>query len=195
MITAIVLAAGQSTRMGSKNKMFLPFMDSTVLSQVIAELIISNVDEIIVVMDNDTHANEIEVVSQVKLCINPNALSGLTSSIQTGVENAHPDSDLLICLGDMPLINSKEYNLLINKSINQNKKVIIRPYFNQKFGNPILFSRDYRREILELKFQHGCKPIVLANKENVLTVEMPSQSILLDIDTEEEYKTLLNHVS
>ena len=109
MITAIVLAAGQSTRMGSKNKMFLPFRNSTVLSQVIAELIISNVDEIIVVMDNDTHANEIELVSQVKLCINPNALSGLTSSIQTGVENAHPDSDLLICLGDMPLINSKEY--------------------------------------------------------------------------------------
>ncbi len=195
MITAIVLAAGKSSRMKDKNKMFLPFKDSTVISNVIAELLLSNIDEIIVVSDNIDHKNELAIVRQVQFVLNPNPVLGMTSSIKIGVEKAHARSHYMICLGDMPMTSTKDYNLLINRFIANKYNDILQPIFKNKPGNPVLFPNSFRSKILELEYTEGCKPILKDHPSQVIQLEMPTDSIHLDIDTEEDYKSLLNCVS
>ena len=195
MITAIVLAAGKSSRMGSKNKMFLPFGDTTVVSHVIAELIMSRIDEIVVITDSEEHVNELAIISNVRVRINPAPEKGMTSSIQTGVLHCRENSHYLVCLGDMPLIRSNEYNILIDKFLEEKQKAIVQPTFKSLPGNPVLFPNHLRDAILKLNEPDGCKPVVIQNKNILRQVEMPSDSIRLDIDTEEDYLKLLNRVS
>jgi molybdenum cofactor cytidylyltransferase len=195
MITAIVLAAGKSSRMRDKNKMFLPFRDSTIISNVIAELLIADIDEIIVVSNNIDHKNELAIVSKVQFALNPNPALGMTSSIKIGVEKARAKSHYMICLGDMPTITTNEYNLLIHKFIDNKNKGILQPIFQNKPGNPVLFPNSFRSKILELEYTEGCKPILKDHPSQVIQLEMPTENIHLDIDTEEDYNNLLNRIS
>jgi molybdenum cofactor cytidylyltransferase len=192
MITAIVLAAGNSTRMGPINKMLLPIGGSSVVGTTINALIHSLVDGIIVIENQDgSIAKHLDQNLKVKVICNKDAEQGLTTSIQCGVNAANnKTTGFLICLGDMPMLTSNDYNLLINKLIEQNKKVIVLPIFEEKRGNPVLFSRHFKDEILKLKEKNGCKPVVLNNEIFVREVPFSNNHCLADIDTMEGYKKL-----
>ena len=113
MISAIVLAAGKSARMGAINKMLLPFRNSTVIGTVINELKQSLIDEIIIVENqSSTISGHLDDDPRVKFITNLSLDAGLASSIQCGVREASKKaSGFLICLGDMPLLNNKDYKI------------------------------------------------------------------------------------
>ena len=192
MISAIVLAAGKSSRMGAENKMLLPFRGSTVIGSVINALEQSLVDEIIVVENNETIiAQQLDYSKKVKFVINIDANQGLSTSIQCGIKVAKPITNgYLICLGDMPLLIETDYNLLINKLLNSENKVILIPKFNNKRGNPVLFSSHFKEDILLLKDKEGCKPVVVANDNFVNEIPFSNNHCHVDIDTIEDYQKL-----
>lgn len=196
MLTAIVLAAGRSTRMGKNNKMLLPFGNSTIIETVLSEIVNAKVDKVILVVDdlaflknNRFEKNDIEVV------VNKNSGTGLTSSIQKGVVNALPESDLIICLGDMPLLKSNDYNLLINNLLQIKSQVIIQPKKGNKTGNPIIFSHHFRDEVLGLNESNGCRPIVKSNLKYLERIPVSNEHYFLDIDTEDDYQNMLDSIS
>lgn len=193
MISAIVLAAGKSARMGKVNKMLLPYGESTVIGTVVDALANSLVGEIIVVENQDASiAAHLDSNAKVKFVTNKNADQGLTSSIQCGVEAASNNSTgYLICLGDMPLLTSTDYNLLINTLLNLKHEAILMPIYNNKRGNPVLFSVNFKEDVLLLKDNSGCKPVVTANNDFVIEVPFPNNSCHVDIDTMEDYKRLI----
>lgn len=190
MISAIVLAAGKSSRMGAENKMLLPFRNSTVIGTVINTLEQSLVDEIILVENNESNlSQQLDYGAKVKFVTNAAADLGLTSSIQCGIEAASSTADgYLLCLGDMPLLTIKDYNLLINNLLEAFTKAIIIPSFDYKRGNPVLFSSDFKEEILLLQDKGGCKPVVLANDKFVIEIQLSTNNCHLDIDTIEDYQ-------
>jgi molybdenum cofactor cytidylyltransferase len=190
MISAIVLAAGKSSRMGAENKMLLPFKGSTMISLVIAALDLSLVEEIIVVENHETNiAQQLEYSAKVKFVINLAAEQGLTTSIQCGIKAASSSATAyLICLGDMPLLTNNDYNILINKTLENSDKVILIPKFNNKRGNPVLFSSHFKDEILRLGEKSGCKPVVVANDNFVNEVPFPDNHCHVDIDNLEDYQ-------
>ena len=190
MISAIVLAAGKSSRMGAENKMLLPFRDSTVIGTVINTLEQSLVDEIIVVENNESNqSQQLDYGAKVKFITNAAADLGLTTSIQCGIEASSSSTDgYLICLGDMPLLTSNDYNSLINNLLDIFTKAIIIPSFDYKRGNPVLFSSDFKAEILLLQDKGGCKPVVVANDKFVIEVPLSTNNCHLDIDTTEDYQ-------
>ena len=192
MISAIVLSAGKSTRMGSVNKMLLPFGRSTVIGTVIANLCNSKIDEIIIIENSEQKISEhLDAHPKVKVATNTNAAKGLTSSIQCGVNAASDETTgYLICLGDMPLVKNKEYNLLINNDLKKYSKVIFQPSYNGKKGNPVLFSSKFRPDILALEALDGCKPLIIKNQACVIEIPFPTSNCHLDIDTMEDYKKL-----
>jgi len=194
MISAIVLAAGKSTRMGANNKMLLPFRGSTVIETTVNALIESEVDEIIVVENQDgAIANHLDKNLKVKVICNMDADQGLTTSIQCGVEVASNDtSAFLICLGDMPLLSFNDYNRLINKLIDYKQKVILLPFSDGKRGNPVLFSHHFKENILQLEEKNGCKPIILNNQNYLLEVPFSNNHCYADIDTMEDYNRIKN---
>ena len=194
MISAIVLAAGKSSRMGAENKMLLPFRGSTVIGTVLNALEQSLADEIIVVENKETNiGQQLDHNAKVKFVTNLAADQGLTTSIQCGIREAsNNNSGYLVCLGDMPLLTNNDYNLLINKLLENNNKAILIPKFNNKRGNPVLFSSHFKEEILGLEEKIGCKPVVVANDNLVNEVPFSNNHCHVDIDNMKDYRNLIS---
>ncbi len=191
MVSAIVLAAGLSTRMGSKNKMLLPFAGKTVIEKVVDNIISSGIDELIVVTGRDALlVHDLLQHSPVKFIHNNDFAKGMTTSIQKGVHAANGNG-YMICLGDMPFITSEEYKRLGNffeeKKLLDEACICIAGYKNQR-GNPVVFSSFYRTAILAHTNMEGCKEIVQSSEEHVYPVQMGLGNVLRDIDTLADYE-------
>lgn len=192
MISAIIMAAGESRRMGVKNKLLLPISGEVLISNFVKSVCASNVDEVVVVVGHE--AEKIEDVLQgqpVRFVENLRYMEGMTSSIQTGIQAASAESEgLLICLADQPFIETSDFNRLIHAFtdlFDSESSLIIVPVFKGQRGNPVLFSRQFRDIILQHK-DEGCRDIVLKHPEYVREVEMGNDNVLQDVDTPEDYK-------
>ncbi len=201
MIRAIVLAAGLSRRMGEENKLLLPFGGSTVLETTIGNILTAELGETVVVVGHEAEnvlpvLNKVVGVKNLRTTLNLDYETGMTSSIQAGVRMAGNDSEThyMICLSDMVLIKPTEYQYLKNQFLDilkRDDKAIVLPVFNGKKGNPVIFSHFYKNDIFNLTYTEGGKPIVQANPDSVYFVEMPSDSVLKDMDNKADYERML----
>lgn len=189
MVSAIVLAAGLSARMG-KNKMLLSFAGKTVIEKVIENIISSGIIDIIVVTGRDALlVHDLLQHSPVKIIYNNDFALGVTTSIRKGIYAAN-GYGYMICLGDMPFITSQEYKKL-GESFEATRLlddacICVAEYKSER-GNPVIFSSFYKNTILAHTNMEGCKEIVHANKRHVYAIEMNTNNILKDIDTLEDY--------
>lgn len=195
-ISAIVLAAGLSSRMGAPNKLFLPFGKQTVLETTLGHLEAAAIGEILVVTGHEQgRVRELLQNKPYRQVENPDYRLGMSSSIKAGVAAARPDTaGFMICLADMPLIGAAEYRLLAETLLSVLKtdpEAIIQPRFREQPGNPVLFSARYRAVLLALEYPEGARPIVQAHREHLVPVQMPTDAVLLDADTPEAYQILL----
>ncbi|MGH7601435.1 MAG: nucleotidyltransferase family protein [bacterium] len=192
-ISTLVLAAGESKRMAGQHKLLLPFAGKTIVESTVDAILQAHVDEVIVVLGHK--AEKVRKVLQhrpVKFVHNPAYQSGMASSIHAGLAALAPDAGaVMISLADLPLVQSAELNLLISSFLNANEKTITVPTFGGRRGNPVIFDLRYRHEMLVLYGDVGCKSILARHPEAVLEVEMPTASILEDVDTMEAYERLI----
>ena len=94
-------------------------------------------------------------------------------------------------LGDMPNINSRLINQLIeNYNPNDNKSIIIPTYKNKK-GNPVLIDREFFPDILSIKGDKGAKDIIKANKKYIKELPQKNSTIVEDIDTKDDLANYL----
>jgi len=188
MINAIVLAAGQSKRMG-KPKPLLRFRNTTFLEQIISQLKCSNVDRIIVVLGAGARAIKKSLdLSGTDVVVNKDYRKGQLSSLLAGLENTPADTEaILVCLVDNPFISKAVVNRLISK-FKKTKSPIVVPVFNKKRGHPALFARSLFKELRNAPAQEGARHVLHSNNEKILELEMPESGILVSIDTPEDYK-------
>jgi len=192
MLTAIVLAAGSSRRMG-KNKLLLPYGGKPLLAHVVRSILSAHVGPVIVVTGHEAEQTERVLKGlEVTLVHNPRYEEGMTSTIQAGVADASGEG-YMICLSDMALIDPDEYRFLkntFNKQYPHDKACIIQPTHDNQIGNPVIFSAAWREAILEHAGPEGCKGILHAHPENIYQVEMRSASVLQDVDWPDDYDRL-----
>jgi len=193
MVTAIVLAAGLSARMGKENKLLLPFRGKTVIETVVQNLVNAGIGEIIVVTGHEAEMVKRTLVHlPVQIVYNPDYEKGMTTSIQLGVTMAEGDG-YMICLSDMPMITAEEYLFLAESFERQkllNQECISIPLFENKKGNPVIFSSFYKPAINHHFDMEGCREIIQSNRENVSWVDMKLANTLIDIDTIHDYEKL-----
>jgi len=195
-ITAILLAAGLSSRMKGENKMLLPYKGTTILQSTYDQLKASNVDRVIIVGGSfyEQIVKQIKIDSSDKIIQNNNPAAGMTSSIQTGVKT-DKENAFMICLGDMPLISSKQYKVLIDcylAAVQKDQKTIVVPKVNDQQGNPVIFSQHYREDILMNLEPNGCKSVIELNKSHLVHLNTNDSHYLSDIDTPEDYDQIIN---
>ena len=195
MISAVILAAGESRRMGKQNKLLLPIGGEALLAKLIKSVCASDVGQVLVVIGHEAEKIRRELNNfPLSFVYNPNFREGMTSSIKSGVKEVSPACDgFLICLADMPLVNTSEINKLIHAYVQnriKEKRLIVVPVFQGKRGNPVLFSSEFRNDILEHKKESGCKEIIMNNSESVKEIEMDDDNMLLDVDTLDDYQRL-----
>ena len=193
MISAVILAAGESKRMGKQNKLLLPVAGEALLIKLIKSVCDSEVGQVIVVIGHEAEKIRRKLNNfPLSFVYNPNFSEGMTTSIKSGVKEVSPDCDgYMICLADMPFINTSEINKLIHAYAQnriKEKRLIVIPVYQGHRGNPVLFSTEFREDILEHKIEYGCKGVIMKNFESVKEIEMDDDSMLLDVDTLEDYQ-------
>jgi len=193
MISAVILAAGESRRMGEQNKLLLPVGGEAMLVKLATSVCASDVGQVLVVIGHEAEKIRRELNEfPLNFVYNPNFSEGMTTSIKYGVkEVSHECDGLLICLGDMPFINTSEINKLIHTFVQnriKEKKLIVVPVFKGQRGNPVLFSSEFRNDILDHKKESGCKGVIMNNSESVMEIQMDNDNILLDVDTLEDFQ-------
>jgi molybdenum cofactor cytidylyltransferase len=191
---AIILAAGESKRMGSP-KMLLLFNGITMLEKVIGNIRDSVVDHIVVVLGAEKEAlTELVSKSSVRYCFNDNYKQGMLSSVKCGFRNLPPDFEaVLVFQGDQPFISPKVINRVIEGYRSDGKGIVI-PVCKGKRGHPLLIDQKYRNDIERLDDKEGLRALSRQFSEDVLEVETDDPGILRDFDTYEEYKKELNQI-
>jgi len=183
MVAAILLAAGESKRMGEP-KQLMPFGQSTMLEQTVDNLLNSKVGEIIVVLGYKAEEILGKLASrQVKTTINPAYRQGMSTSIRAGLNLvADHIQGIMISLGDQPLIDSQTINRLVDEFRNHTKGIAIPTYHGRR-GHPVIFAIRYKEELLRLKGDIGGREIIDRYSEDILEVAVNCEGICIDIDT------------
>jgi len=188
MINAVILAAGESKRMG-KPKPLLKFKDRTFLEQIISVLKSSDVDTITVVLG--AHADTIQKsidLSETSVVINKNYQKGQLSSLIAALENIPEDTEaILLCLVDSPFITKDLVNSIIAR-FKQTAGPIIVPVFNKERGHPTLFARSLFHELLNAPEDQGARYVLYSNEDKVTELETSVPAARISIDTPADYK-------
>jgi molybdenum cofactor cytidylyltransferase len=187
MLSAILLAAGKSQRMG-KLKQLMPLGKSTILEQAIDNLLSSAVNEVIVVVGYKAEEITKTIAAKpVKIIANPNYGEGMSTSIIAGLILVDPKSQaVMLALGDQPLVDSQTINRLIDEFSKHDKGIAV-PTYRGRRGHPVIFAIKYKPELLELKGDIGGREIIKRHPQDVLEVAVDSEGVIADIDTEEDY--------
>ncbi len=185
--------------MKPSNKLLLPLGEKTVIEHSVDTILQSKVGEVIVVLGYQ--ANAVQKLLQerkVKLVQNTNYQTGMTSSIQMGVNSISRESKgMMIYLSDLVFMEPCELNKLVSEfesRLSQDPKTIVFPSFQGQRGNPVIFSTYYQSSILEHKEPDGCKGIVQQYLGHVLKVPMDTDHVLLDVDTEADYQKAIQQL-
>ena len=188
MINAIILAAGESKRMG-KLKPLLRFNDKTFLEQIISVLKASVADIITVVLGAEAEAIKKSVdLSAINVVINKDYQKGQLSSLIAALKDTPEQTEaILLFLVDTPFITKQVVNKIIRKFKETNQPIIV-PVFNEKRGHPTLFSRSLFPELASAPEDQGARYVVYSNEEKTLELETSESGILVSIDTPDDYK-------
>jgi molybdenum cofactor cytidylyltransferase len=190
MIAAIVLAAGQSRRMG-QNKLFLPYGQATVIETIVTEIAACEaVRDIVVVTGHDADRVVARLDGYPVRCVfNPAyAQAEMLVSIQTGLRALPQTIDAaLIVLGDQPQLRREIVQRVIDAAEPDH---LIIPSFQMKRGHPILIPRSVWPSILSLPPAATLRDVIRAHTDHIRYVTFEDDSVLRDIDTPEDYQSL-----
>lgn len=191
-IAAIVLAAGQSRRMGTP-KMVLPWGNTTVIGQVVCRLASAAVDEIVVVTGGarllvEAALERLACDCPVRAVFNPDfAQAEMLSSVQTGLRALGEEtSAALIALGDQPKIQVGVVEDLL-KIYSQGARLVV-PSYQMRRGHPWLVDSRLWRELLSLHGSQTLRDFLNTHSSEITYLEVGTDSVLMDLDTPEDYQ-------
>ena len=184
-IAAIVLAAGQSRRMGRSNKLLAEIDGMSMVRRTVRNIGASSVVDTVVVTG---HERERVLESLTGLGIrdvhNPDYDAGLSTSLASGLSVLGEDIDgVIVCLGDMPRVTSTIVDKLIAAYDPVEGRAICVPTQNSKRGNPVLWDRRFFTEMTQVSGDVGARHLIGTHADLVAEVEMGDEAVLIDIDT------------
>lgn len=189
MICAIILAAGQSKRMGQP-KMLLPWGKSTVIGHVISTFLNAGIEDVIVITGGarDQVEGAIDPYPVRKIHNEEYAAGEMLSSIQRGLRGVPSQAQAgLIGLGDQPQVQEKNVRLIC-EAYRAGKSGLIVPSFQMRRGHPWLVARPFWDEILELKPPESPRDFLNRHANEIHYVSVDTPSVLADLDTPEDYR-------
>ena len=189
MISAILLAAGQSKRMDGENKLAKKIQGVPLIKHSVKNILAASIDELIIVLGYQKEIIEkvIDKNEKIKFVFNKDFESGMASSIKTGLNNLSEKTEsFFICLGDMPMVGHDIYNQLIKS---KNNKEIIVPTYKGQQGNPVLFNKSMKEKIMNITDDVGAKKIFGSHKDKILNLEINNESITKGFNIRDDFNS------
>ena len=184
-VAVVVLAAGQSRRMGRLNKLVQTVGSKPMVAHPVDAALAAGAVEIVVVTGNEPERVRAALVGrEVRFVHNHDFATGLAGSLKAGVRALGDDVDAaIIALGDMPRITARHLDRLIAALEPDRQTSIVVPTVDGKRGNPVLWGRRHFEAILGLEGDVGARALIGQNAGEVAEVEMEDDAALVDIDT------------
>lgn len=184
-IAALILAAGQSRRMGRINKLLQPVEGKPMVRWAIEAALASQAEPVLVVLGHQADAVRRALADERLTYVdNPDFADGISASLQRGVAAVGDDIEgAVVCLGDMPRIGAKQIDRLIAAFNPVEGREICVPTWHGKRGNPVLIGRRFFAEIQEISGDVGARHLIGQYPESTCDVEMGDDAVLIDIDT------------
>ena len=189
--TAIILAAGISSRMG-RPKQLLKVDGSTMIDHAIQAALDAGMDSPIVVLG--ANANQIKSSSRL-LCRctvikNTNYREGLSRSLKSGLQSTPAQTTAYIfMLADQPLISGRLVLQMIQE-FNKTRADILYPEYQGQRGNPVIISSKLRNRLLLAEGDSGAKFLFTDNSLSIVPYPINTDAVITDIDTPEDYKNI-----
>jgi molybdenum cofactor cytidylyltransferase len=193
MIAAVVLAAGESSRMG-RPKALLPIDGVRFIEKIVSSFQSTKVGEILVVLGHDAEEMRQKIADlPVLIVVNNEYKKGQLSSlvaairdIQSRQSSAELDG-ILVHLVDHPYVNPILVDVMIDRFY-ESKKLIVVPRYHGRRGHPVIFSRSLFSELQDTPLDQGAKAVVHAHQKDTLEIDTEDEGVTIDIDTPEEYR-------
>jgi molybdenum cofactor cytidylyltransferase len=189
MISAILLAAGESKRMG-RPKMLLPWGDRTVLEHVVITFLQAGVKDILIVTGGAQEQVEKALMGYpVRKIHNQEYATGeMLSSLQRGIREMPAQTQAaLIALGDQPQVQERSVQAICD-AYEASQSSLIVPSFKMKRGHPWLAARPLWDEILSLRPPQTPRDFLNDHSHSIQYVNLDTPTILTDLDTPEDYR-------
>lgn len=185
-ISAIVLAAGKSERMGTP-KPLLAIIGTTFLETVIKNLKRAGLEEIIIVLGYKAEEIRSHLPAGVKSVVNENYERGQLSSLKVGLRLLPSDTDgFLMVLVDHPLVAKATYRAIIE--LLAKGAPIILPKYKGKRGHPVGFSTAYIKELMDAPEDIGARFVIKNNIDNLVELPVDDRNVCFNINTVEDYE-------
>jgi molybdenum cofactor cytidylyltransferase len=186
MINAVVLAAGQSRRMGAQ-KLLLPLGGRPVIAHIVDEVLRGPVDRVLVIV-GPGGKEVVEAITdrRVSIVTNQSHDGDMLSSVRCGLRAIPDEGAVLVALGDQPGITSDVIALVVRTFFESGRGIVV-PTYNGRRGHPLLFSLRYREEILRCYGDVGLRGLLAAHPEDVCEVDAAHPGVLEDMDLPEDY--------
>ena len=190
LTSAVVLAAGSSSRMGFP-KQLLPLDGRPLLQHVLDTICASDVREIVLVLGASADAIQREIdLRDIRVVPNERYREGMGTSLKAGISAVSPESNsALIILADQPFVRPATLNSLIAKHRELKPEIMIPTYRGFR-GNPILLDRSVFPEVMQLVGDIGCRAIFGDHSEGIVKLPVEDIGILLDIDRQGDLEAL-----
>tara|TARA_B100000427_G_C15331319_1_gene517028 strand:- start:56 stop:628 length:573 start_codon:yes stop_codon:yes gene_type:complete len=189
MIKAILLAAGQSKRFKSENKLIKKFKKKPLINHSLTALTKSKVKKIIIVLgyQNKDIKKVIKKNKKNIFVINKKFKLGMSSSIKTGLRKiSKKDIGFIIVQSDMPFIKTLDINKIYNSILNKKNLVHVLKFKN-KIGNPIGFNSSVLEKFRKMKGDVGAKFMVKKLKNNTNFIKVSSRRVFKDFDLKKDF--------
>ena len=188
-ISATILAAGKSSRMGNTNKLLMTIDGKPIVKLVCESVLATSFDPIMVVTGFEKHKIETALIDlKMQFIYNGLWADGMATSIFSGIAALPEDIDgNLIVLGDMPFVSAETLEKLKSSFIFHEGRYIIYPQYGERQANPVLFPKRYFGEILSYTGDRGCKKVLKQHHRDAISVPIDSNEVILDCDTNEDY--------
>jgi molybdenum cofactor cytidylyltransferase len=195
-VAAIILAAGQSRRMGRLNKLTARLGGKPMIRHVVEAALASRATPTVVVTGHQANAvREALDGTDVTFVANPRFAAGLSTSLAAGIAALPEDCDgALVLLGDMPLINGAMIDRLVDKFVETGSRTIVLATFNGKRGNPVLWPRQFFERLQTISGDVGARHLVGENTELTSAVEL-GEAAGRDIDTPQMLREAIEQTS
>jgi molybdenum cofactor cytidylyltransferase len=188
MISAIILAAGYSRRMGV-NKLLLKYRGKSLIQRTIDTILQCGFSEVILV-GRIEEVIEIGNMNELMVIENQNADKGISESIKLGVVHAKETDGYMFFTADQPFLDVDTIKSLIRVFIEDPTHIIV-PRCQGRRGNPVIFPPNFKEDFLKLQGDVGGKTIINKNLYNVKFIEISDSWALFDVDTSENYEYIL----
>jgi molybdenum cofactor cytidylyltransferase len=186
-IGAVVLAAGQSRRMGGANKLLTEIDGEPILRRTLRTAVRSRAEPVVVVTGHGAARVQAAIGDfDVQVAHNAAHAQGMAASIRAGVA-ALPDGldGAILMLGDMPAIRPDTVDALIAAFDPPGGTTICVPEHEGTQGHPVLFARRFFGDLRDLHGDVGAKAILREHPDQIATVAVADDGITVDLDTPE----------